>query len=381
MKRFNDIILSTVLSSLILFSGCVSWIAEGDLKKDGAYFPLKTSIPPYFDIERPAVNMNWGETQKKNDYSVKQFNFNSFTESFRKKNNRVIGSLYSPDKPKSKDVFLILPITGGNKPSDLISEILVSEGHYVISIKSGFRPMPKDLIKTLSQVDNPEKMLDLLAVFFKVSIRQNTVDLMRLLDYMENFTELKGGDDYNKPVNFHVIGLSLGGGIGSLLTVIDPRVHSLMTIISSASLARIILDSGASQSGPLAAFRDLLFKKFQIPYDAAYQMLSERLRDVEPLTYKDRIDPSRVLMVSGALDMMGVLDTAIPYSATYETWVAFGKPEWITLLMSGHVTSFFAFFPGWIEIQYPHHSIYNLRLDSHAEHLIKKHFLPKALGK
>ena len=86
-------------------------------------------------------------------------------------------------------------------------------------------------------------------------------------------------------------------------------------------------------------------------------------------------------MVSSGIDMIGFIDTAIPYSATKETWSAFGKPEWIIMPFAGHITSAIGFLPFWIELPNPLHSLKIFVFEnSYAVHLIKDHFLPIALN-
>jgi len=361
---------SASLLGACLLSGCVAWVVGGGSDKSAVY--AKTDVPPFFMVERQLPDMLWGPVRTGADYDERSFKFDSWYESEYKKNAKIEGTFYEPHSPKATDVFIIFPISRGELPSEKFAKILAGLGFYAVSIKSGFKPMPKEILATVNKAATLEAAVGRLSSFFKNAMRQEIVDVMRLMDFLE--ISLK-----NKPCAFHAVGMSLGGGIAALLAAVDPRVESLMMMVSSANLANIMLDSNFSALGVVKDIQRLLFGKYGLSYDEAYNALSRSLEEVEPANYIGRLNPDRILLVSGAFDMLGFVDSAIPFSATYKTWKDFGKPEWVTLLFSGHLTSFFAFFPLWFEIQFPHHAVQNLVLDTYAEHLIKDHFLPKAL--
>lgn len=196
----------------------------------------------------------------------------------------------------------------------------------------------------------------------------STIDLMRLLDFLQK--------EYPSLKEAHVIGISLGGVVGALYAVVDPRATSLAMLVSSASTARLIMDTNEKK---IASLRKAITEKFQLSYNEAYQLLAKKIQDVEPLTYATRMDTQRMIMVSGLLDMLGIpFDSAIPLSASKETWRGFGKPEWVKLA-TGHVTSGIAFLPTpiWFELSHPHHFPPFYGFSSYLDHLFQKHYLPK----
>ena len=122
-------------------------------------------------------------------------------------------------------------------------------------------------------------------------------------------------------------------------------------------------------------------KKLGLSYQEAYAMIKEKVKNIEPISYASRLDRRKILIVSGGIDMIGFIDTAIPYSATKETWEAFGKPEWIIMPFAGHISSAVAFLPFWLELPNLLHTFKIFTFEnSYAVHLIKSHFLPIALN-
>lgn len=361
--------LFIVLFAMFWTGGCVSWISHG--VPQYSVHSAKSEIHAFFRTERKLPEIQWEDAESFSNYSIRYFSFSSWRKSVHSKNDKIAGRFYMPGIVKSKDVFLVFPITSGMLPSDKISNILINQGFYVVSIQSGFRPMPAGFMRQAEKIDNLTDAVDRVTSFSKSAMQQHIVDIMRLMDYLE--------ENLDGPLKFHIIGLSLGGTVGSLIAVVDPRVKSLMMIVASANMANIILDRKFFEISAATRIRELFFEKFELNYEEAYKLLASGLAEVESANYANRLNPDRILMVSGALDMLGFVDSAIPYSATYKTWNDFGRPEWVILLTAGHVSSYTAFFLPWFEIQYPHHVVYNLAFESYAEHLILRHFLPKAL--
>lgn len=354
---------------LVFLTGCAALVIKFPSRHN---FEEDFVLPPFFDIawSMPELVMGEPNLDKVNSqgFISRTFSFVSWKQSGHSKNDIVKGVLYAPLRRTTKDFFVILPASGEDTSAKFIAENLAQLGFYTARIRSGFNPMPKDIINLASEMPSATMAVDVATKFFQEAMRQRTIDLMRFLDRMEKDLH---------PSAFHAVGISLGGITASLFTAIDPRVKSLMIAVSSASIARILMDSKAED---IRKLRDILLEKYHLSYAEAYSLIDENLRVVEPIIYASRINPKRILMVSGMLDMLGIVDTAIPLSATRETWKAFGHPEWVTLLFTGHVSSFLAFLPFWIELPLIHHTLYTtLFLEPYVNHLLKRHFLPKAI--
>lgn len=354
---------------LVSLTGCAALVIKFPSRE---HIEENSQLPPFFDVARPMPELIMGEpnSDKVNSqgFISRTFSFTSWKQSGYSKNDIIKGFFYAPIRQTAKDFFVILPASGEDTSAELIAENLAQLGFYTARIHSGFNPMPEDIINLASEMPSATMAVGVAAKFFQGAMQQRTIDLMRFLDRMEKDLH---------PSAFHAVGISLGGMTASLFTAIDPRVKSLMTVVSSASIARILMDSEASG---IRKPRDILLEKYHLSYTEAYSLLEKNLRVVEPITYAPRIDPKRILMVSGMLDMLGIVDTAIPLSATHETWKAFVHPEWVTLLFTGHVSSFLAFLPFWIELPSIHHTLYTILLsEPFVDHLLNKHFIPKTI--
>ncbi|MBI2591490.1 MAG: hypothetical protein HYW34_02345 [Candidatus Brennerbacteria bacterium] len=376
MRRKKLVFLSVFCFFAIQVQGCIAISIKTNpyltgLKQTENSFIKEKTLPEFFNIPRSLPDIKFNELiDQDRKFSTQKFSFKSWKNTEYPKNDTITGTLYLPKKSENRDLFIIIPGTAEDKSAAFVSEVLAGLGYRAIRIDSGFRPLPKKFIEVLAESTDTTSAFNNASDFMVNAMQQRIIDLMRLNDFWEismNPTGLK----------VHVIGISLGGIIGSLLSVTDTRVQSLMMINSSAGIARILMDSKMSGFMP---FRNSLMKKLGLSYQEAYLLIKEKLKEIEPITYASRFNGKKILIVSGGIDMISFIDTAIPYSSTKETWEAFGKQEWIIMPFAGHVSSFISLLPFWLEFPNPIDLIYTFIIDnSYAAHLIKNHFLPMAL--
>ncbi len=346
--------------------GCAAISTGGFTSKD----PGKVFVPSAYHVGRTVPVVHFEGRNDVSGYSTRDFSFTSQFPSGYEKNDRIRGTIYSPAFPKTSDVFIILPGSHEDASAKKLGKIFVKLGYAVITIHSGFTPLPRSIFKEASVKKTPEEAVGLATGYFVQAMTAHTIDLMRLEDYL-----LAHSPEFGNPRAFHMVGVSLGGISASLLAGIDSRVKSLLTIVSSGSVARILMDT---KNPDIRKIREVLMKKFGLNYEEAYALIARKIGDAEPLTYARRLDPSCVVMVSGQLDMWGIpVDSAIPLTATTETWEAYGRPEWIRMY-TGHASSFLAFLPGWLELSRMQHLPWTLT-ESYARHIVRVHYLPKAL--
>lgn len=354
------------LISLVLFfltfTSCAAFNTGGVKNFSGNFIASeKSDIPVFFNARRLPADINFNGVN---------FSFNSMFVSEYKENNIIKGIIYSPIKMKTSDVFIIFPGSGEDKSAIWSAEIIAELGFRVIKINSGFNPFPKKVIKKALEMSDADSAIEFITVFMETAMRNQVLDLMRMIDFYDQTLEPPAR-------SFHIIGISLGGITGSLLAGVDPRAESLMMILSSGSIARILMDSEMPE---IKKMRKILLEKYGLNKETAYSLFKERIKRIEPLNYAARLNPRKILMVSGFLDMAGLLDTAIPLSASRETWAAYSRPQWIIFLTTGHISSFLGFAPFWIEIPHLHHLPKTLLFDgSFVRHIYKDHFIPLAL--
>ena len=373
--RIGPLIL--LLLTVFYLSSCVAWVENRDFSRDPPLIKDK-SVPEFFKTDKGYhCEMHWyKEPEKENSY-YKVYSFVQYNSANWYASSSIGGELYIPKKLRSPDYFIVLPGMNLDYPAQRIADRLATFGFPVIRIYSGFDPLPKYIINGLADEKDPKYILKKVESLFLEYIQNHTANLMRLMDYLSNFdsAEQKVVENPIKPRSFHVAGYSLGGIEAALLAGVDSRIESLLMISASGSLARIFTDCPATIVKSIGSLHVLLFNKFGMNKESVYVELKKSLRNVEPNTYASRVDPSRVVMVTGCLDLLGIIDTAIPYSAAQETWEAFKKPEWINLLFYGHVTSLAIIAPVWIELPTMHIILF----ESYLDHILKSHYLPKAL--
>jgi pimeloyl-ACP methyl ester carboxylesterase len=130
-------------------------------------------------------------------------------------------------------------------------------------------------------------------------------------------------DSLSKERDYHSVGIagaSVGGIFAVLLGGLEPeRVAGVLVLLSGVDIADIRLSSG---EGDIRRVRERVFELCPISRDEARSILTEELRDVEPLDVASRIDAQKLLIVSN------VFDSVIPSRDTEKLWRATHEPKW-----------------------------------------------------
>lgn len=352
--------------SLLLFflAGCIAYVQRGEIHQ---YHDGHTDIPDFFKVTREPIILRLKEKENRRTL-FREFSF-SFESQFKTgfpENDTIKGSFYVPRPVKHEELFIVLPASGDNTSAEVISKKIAASGFYVTRIRSGFNALPEKIIKEAAAMPDAKSAVSMASSFAEFALRQRIIDLMRLLDYCEKAHSVEKA---------HVVGISFGGIIASLYDAVDSRVKSQALIISSARIARILMDS---QAEDIKEIREMIIEKYHLSYEEAFGLLEEHLKNVEPTTYASRVDTRKVLLINGRFDMLGIIDTAIPLSAVKETVEYFRYPERIVLLFTGHASSYLAILPFWIEIPTIHHIFLTpLLFQSYISHVLEYHFYPK----
>lgn len=357
ISRRTCLLIYPIVCSLIALSGCVSLIFDRSTVQESR---LKAPIPGFFNVPRSSALIGCHAFDVTERYKSYEFSFESWFTSDFKRNDIVRGRLHVPIDQQTRHAFIIFSGSGEEISSSFFAEIVATLGFTTVRVYAGFRPLPKKVIRLAMEKRTAKEALAFIGGFFRSAMRQRVVDIMRIADVLERTYGI---------TRIHVIGTSQGGIVGNLFAAIDGRVESLMMVISAASIAHIV----SMQEGQL---QTVFAEKFGIRREELHAMIKKELEIVEPITYKERL-PHKLLLVSGLFDMAGLIDSRIPFSATLETWRAYGRPEWI-IIGTGHFTSVATFAPFWIELPYLHHLIYTA-IQPYAAHILVEHFLPLAL--
>ncbi len=365
MKLAAIILLTAAAPSLF---GCVAWVNYGEFDND-APFTQPSASPPYFNLprEQPIEFTGWLELNEKETSYYKAFQFN-FVCHINNEWEYLWGTLYFPKRERSGHLFLVMKGLGdpGASIPECLAERLACHGYLTAYIRSEYEIFPPYFVKDVQNGSTPKTLFNEWAVSYTKFMRRRACALMALIDFLEKKYFIQ---------SFHAVGYSMGGVTTALLAGADPRIKSLLMFNACGTVGRIILDAENSGVEEIQAARELIFKRLKWNRRRAETEIKNRLQLVEPNTYANRINPRRVLMITSCFDLAGLVDTAIPLSAVWETWKALGRPEWIELPFAGHVSASVALLPFWIELP----SLHFITFNSYLNHIIDAHFLPKAI--
>jgi esterase/lipase len=278
---------------------------------------LDRSLPPpalarpeiaAFAYARTRGSVELEKLQDESDYTICKVKFRVLD--FAELRAKVGSAFYfAQKKPGKSPVLLCLPQTGG--PMSLVkgfAEYYAQHGFTTMAFyrREGFFNPAEDL----------EYNVDL--------IRQSVIDVRRAIDFLQTQPEAD-------PDRIAVMGVSLGGIIAALATEADGRIKATGMLVSAGDLPLILEKSHYER---VVRFRNGMMKRCHLDTcDDLVHFAQASMRQVDPATYADRVDPARLLMING------YQDNIINIHAALETWKAFGKPEWRTLPV-GHYSSF-----------------------------------------
>ena len=248
--------------------------------------------------------------RKKKGYVIKKVTFPSALPA-PGENNTVRGYYYQVEKEESSPVVVILPIAGGSYFfSKKMAGFLVGHGMNCLRLERGERLL------------NSEGDMEIV----RRRLIKTIIDARRSIDWLVNQKEID-------PERIGITGASLGAFLSSLVAETDPRVKSSVFILGGGNLARLFSES---REKTIRSFRKRVMKKEKLTEEQFFQLVSQKLEDVDPLTYAGRLSPETILMINT------VNDVIVPRDCTLEFWSGVGEPELIWLPFT-HTSSFFAF--------------------------------------
>ncbi len=214
-----------------------------------------------------------------------------------------------PPGPGPHAAVLVFPILAGSHVvSEALAKALVDHGFAVLHIER--RPLD---FEHAQGAEVP-------AEAFRDSIR----DARRFLDWLVTRPEI----DRERVA---AGGVSLGGMIAASLMGVDDRIHAGFFAMAGGGLAELLWDSTEK---PVRAFRERLRERHDLRDREAFLAHVRPWTDpVDPLANAGRLDPGRVLVISGRFDRV------VPRARTEALWEALGRPRWIRLPV-GHYQLF-----------------------------------------
>ncbi len=194
----------------------------------------------------------------------------------------------------SPPLVLLVPIlAGGRELMTLVAQRFVAEGFDVAFCERAGAAMSP-----------PQRAADLDELFRRTVLHQ------RLL-----LAWLRASD--TPPPTLHVMGLSMGGMISTVLAALEPRLGGVAICLSGADLADLVLVSSEGRVQRWLAWRR---DTDGIGDDALEWELRQFLAH-EPFRFAPGVQTDKVLFVSAALD------TVVPRRNQSLLWEALGRPE------------------------------------------------------
>jgi len=274
---------------------------------------VKSELIPSKATITPSNYLKMYDALDRKHYDVFRFTYPTakvITES----EEMVVGYYYKPKELIGKvPLILVFPILDGDHlVCEWQSKILANYGFAVIRFekKKGF--LKKDVV--------PE--------FHREILIQTIIDVRRALDWVCTWPEI----DTTK---IGVTGVSFGGITASLLMAADNRINAGAFFLFGGNLPKIVATTNEKN---VVEYRERLTKN--IPLSELENYLKPIYKDVDPLTYVNRFDPNKLLIISASRDKV------ILPSITLEMWLKLGKPPWIKLPFVGHFSAAVYFFYG-----------------------------------
>lgn len=275
--------------------------------------PIHPELVPSKATITPSNYLKIYSAFDRKQYEVFRFSYRT-AKVISESEDTVVGYYYKPKKITGKiPLILVFPILDGDHlVCEWQSKILANYGFAVIRFekKKGF--LKKDV--------KPE--------FHREILLQTIIDVRRALDWVCTWPEI----DTNK---IGVTGVSFGGITASLLMAVDNRINAGAFFLFGGNIPKIIATSNEPN---VTEFRNRLIK--DIPLTDLENYLRPIYKEVDPLTYVDRFDPKKLMLISANRDKV------ILPSITTEMWLKLGKPPWIKLPFAGHYSASIYFFYG-----------------------------------
>lgn len=309
MKRnFQKIILPIGIAVLLVVSGCYSY----HFRDPGPARPFQEPTEPIeiFEYDRSEVRVKlYPQEEKTAQYDLYKIKFK--VRDFEELNKTsVMAYWFAPkDTTEPKPLVIVMPPTGGPY------SISLSFGRYLAD--RGFACL---CLQRRERFFKPENDIP----YHKNLFRQSVIDIRRGIDWAVT----QPGVDQER---IGILGVSLGGVLSQLAMQADQRIRSGVILLSGQDLPQILDTSGYIV---VKRYRQALMKKLDLDQKSLVNLAEKTFREVDPKSFNDRIDPAKVLMVSGRYDNI------IRYEVTKATWENMGHPE-LFVIPSGHYSSVF----------------------------------------
>ncbi|QEH37647.1 Alpha/beta hydrolase family protein [Aquisphaera giovannonii] len=284
--------------------------------------PEESSVPELFRLKPEAYRYELEPVLSTPRYTVSRLRFPSPIATADAENNTVHAEYFEPrgGTPGGRPAVVVLHILGADFPlSRYLAARLADRGVAALFVKlpyygerrprGGPGPVPTKFLSS-----DMERTM--------TSMRQGVCDVRRGLGWLAS----RPGND---PARLGVVGISLGGIVGSVAVAVDPSASRGAFLLAGGDLSKILWDM------PETA-------KFRQSWEASGRTIRElkALTDpFDPLTYASRLKGKDVLMIAGNVDEV------VPPASTRALWEAAGRPP-ILWYDCGHYSAVGYLLPG-----------------------------------
>jgi len=215
-----------------------------------------------------------------------------------------------PTGPGPHPTVVVFPIRAGNHVvSEALAKALVNRGYAAIWLERRV---------SLFGEDDHRAPGDFAA--FAADLRNFVLDARSLIGWLATRPEVD-------PQRIATAGVSLGGILAATTLAQEPRASAGFFVMAGGGLPEILRDS---QDGDVVRFREQGIEAHAFRDAEDLARLARPFTDpVDPLSWAERIEPDRVLLISARFDQVIAADR------TRALWLALGRPRWLTV-PTGH---------------------------------------------
>jgi dienelactone hydrolase len=268
-----------------------------------AILPENSIDPDYFHTETPPAAPTILANRKHEGYSIQKLQFKTHT-----------AFLYLPEdgtdlKSVPRPTVILLPITQGDYYTKQMARFLLKEGITVLRFQShGHLLTAKNSHDALTE--------------FESLLKEDVMDVLEGIHWLS----AQPAVDHER---IGIVGISMGALIGSVAAGVDSRIRAGVFILGGGDLAGILF---SSREPTIVSIRKRIEEEEDLTREELIAETGRRLRNVDPLTYANRLDPNRILMINAYFDHV------IKRRFGTALWEAAGEPLMV-MLPTGHYSA------------------------------------------
>jgi hypothetical protein len=267
--------------------------------------PLPEHIRQAFSYQKEDILYKEKIRKEMKNYSIKEIKFTP-SKNILPTHHDIFIDYYDIHRDEKTPVIIVLPILGGSYTIAKSFAAYFTQNGYASVIINRQNEYKK--LKNIEQIDT--------------ILRQMVFDIMQVIDWIETQEDLD-----NEGIG--VLGVSMGGIKGLLITALDNRVKASVIALASGDISYLLTYSKERQIKEKK-------KKYMKDKNLTPEELYERLKDMiecDPMNYAEFINAEDILMI------FAIFDQVVPYHKGRELREKIGKPETI-YLFSGHFTAY-----------------------------------------